>query len=245
MKKLAALLLFAGALPAAASTPFPSSKDCPICLNTIWYNVEMSASVFDSGMDFKPLGAVIAPPPLPVCGECGFVAATSSATSKELAAGRETVTSEEYRALAGRASYYKLAWLAQKLDGSSKAEVWGYYLRASWQEETDPAKMTEDLRLALEGLEELIAGKDDNDEHWPRRQYLRAELLRRLSRFSEARRVLDSLSKKQLRADPSLKEFVKYQRVLCRKLDPAPRSLGEMKERGLLPWLKNHLPWPF
>lgn len=245
MKKLSMLLVLACALPAAASTMFPRSVDCPVCLNTIWYATEASASIFDTGLDFKPLGAVSAPAALPVCRECGFVVAASSATSQELAAAREVTASEEYRALAGRASYYRLAWLSQKLDGNSKAALWVLYHRAAWQEASDPEKVTEDLRLALEGLEARIGEKGENDEAWPRMQYMRAEFLRRLSRFREARRVLDSLNKKTLQAAPSLKEFVKYQRVLCRRQDPAPRSLGEMKERGLGHWLKEHLPWPF
>jgi len=223
-----AALCAAAALPAAASTMTGESKVCPVCLADIFHNAQMSASVFDTGLDFRPLGAVVTPSPLPVCSECGFVVHGSSAGPRALAAMREITASPRYKALSARSSYYRLAFLYKKTGAHDQADIGQAYLKASWQEENDPVKLKEDLGLAFFHLNTYMAGIAKGSPEWPVGQYLLAELLRRLSNFSEAKKILRGLSGKQLPG--ALNEFVNFQLTLCARKDPAPRSAGEMRK---------------
>lgn len=225
---VAAALCAAAALPAAASTMTEESKVCPVCLADFYHGVQMSASVFDTGLDFRPLGAVVTPSPLPVCGECGFVVHGSSAGPRALAAMRDLTASPQYRALGARSSYYRLAFLYKKLGSHSEGEIGHTYLKAAWQEERDPVKLKEDLGLAFYHLNTYMAGIGQGSPEWLAGQYLLAELQRRLSNFNEAKKLLKGLSGRQLPG--ALNEFVKFQVTLCARKDPAARSAGEMRK---------------
>lgn len=229
MKGIAlAVLLAAAALPAAASTMSEDTRVCPVCLADFYHDVQMSASVFDTGLDFRPLGAVVTPSPLPVCGECGFVVHGSSAGPRELAAWRDITASPKYKALSARSSYYRLAFLYKNTGVHDEADIGQAYLKASWQEENDTVKLKEDLGLAFYHLNAYMSKIPQSSPEWPVGQYLLAELLRRLSSFNEAKRILRDLSGRQLPG--ALNEFVKFQLTLCGRKDPAARSAGEMRE---------------
>lgn len=97
-----AVLLAASALPAAASTVSFSAKTCPVCLAGIFYRVEISATIFDTRPDLKPLGMI---------------------SARELASWREVTASAGYRAIADRSSYHILAYLAERLGGESRLAI--------------------------------------------------------------------------------------------------------------------------
>lgn len=233
MKNILALaVLLSSALPAAGSTVSFESKTCPVCLAEVSYREQMSATVFDTGLDFRPVGMIISPPPLPVCGECGFVVFAASAAPRELAAWRAAAALPEYRALAGRGAYYRKAFLYQKL-GRDRSDIAEAYLKASWEEEREPEKEKEDLGLALANLEPSLAEAGEGSDDWVVLQYLRAELLRRLSRFPEAERALASLRGREAAKLPGFSDFVKYERKLCGRKDASPRAIGEMGREGM------------
>lgn len=228
---LTALLLALPAMPATASTMSFESTPCPVCLKDIFHRVQMSATVFDTRLDFKPLGAVLAPGPRPVCEECGFVVFASSAGPRELAAWRAVAGSAGYAALRGRSAYRRLAFIHAELRSLDDADIAQTYLKASWEEEGDREKMLEDLSLALQHLDAYAAGLEKGSREWPMANYLRAELLRRLSRFDEALKTLSHVRGGEL--PKYFREFVDYQRILCRRKDPAPHGISELRRRGL------------
>lgn len=229
MKGFALAALFAAAaLPAGASTMSGEARVCPVCLADFYHSVQLSASVFDTGLDFRPLGAVVTPSPLPVCGECGFVVHGSTAGPRELAAWRDITASSQYKALSARSSYYRLAFLYKKTGARDEADIGQAYLKASWQEANDPVKLKEDLGLAFYHLNTYMSKIPQSSPEWPVGQYLLAELQRRLSNFNEAKKILRDLSAKRLPGE--LGEFVKFQKTLCDRKDPAFRSAGEMRE---------------
>jgi len=230
---LAFAVLFSSALPAAGSTVSFESKPCPVCLAEVSYRDQMSATVFDTRLDFRPVGMIISPSPLPVCGECGFVVFAGSATPRELAAWRAAAASPEYRALTGRGAYYRKAFLYEKLGWRDRSAIAGAYLKASWEEDKEPEKEKEDLGLALPNFDASLAEAGEGSDTWVMLQYLRAELLRRLSRFPEAERALASLRGHGAAEKAGLAEYIKYQRKLCGRKDPSPRAIGEMGKEGV------------
>jgi len=247
MKKIMLTLFLAAAAaqPASSSTMGGKGKTCPVCLSDFFYRVQMSATVFDTGLDFRPVGMIMSPPPLPVCGECGFIAYASTASARDLASWRAAADSEEYRALSGRSSYYRLAFLAGRLGGEQPFNIANIYLKASWEEEDEPEKMLEDLRLALARTEAGIAGVSESSYGWAMAQYMRAELLRRLSAFREAKRALALLRGNKFAKDRDLARMIKYQRLLCSRKDPAPRAVNEMKGEGVLTRVRDYFRWLF
>lgn len=234
MKNILALaVLLSSALSAAGSTVSSGSTTCPVCLAEVSYRDQMSATVFDTRLDLRPVGMIISPSPLPVCGECGFVVFAGSAAPRELAAWRAVAASPEYLALAGRGTYYRAAFLYQKL-GRDRSDIAEAYLKASWEEEREPEKEKEDLGLALSNFDAYLPEAVEGSDAWVMLQYLRAELLRRLSRFPEAERVLASLRGREAAKMAGLADFIRYERKLCGRKDASPRAIGEMGKEGIL-----------
>jgi len=232
-------LIAAAAGPGFALTLGSGSKTCPVCLEEVGYNTEISATVFDTRLDFKPVGMVMAPDALPDCPKCGFVNFISSGTARELAGYRAITASEEYRSRLGRSSYFRLAYLYEKL-GRSGWDVGGTYLEASWQEEQQPEKLKEDLELALKHFDAHLPGFKEGSGDWLSVQLMRVELLRRLSRFDEAKKTLRSMRGQSFLKGSLGARVLKCERLLCRLEDPAPRAIGEMeKEFGLFGTIKN------
>ena len=241
MKKLliAACLVVVSAGAGFASTFSPESKTCPVCLGGAYYNAQISASVFDTRLDFRPVGMIIAPESLPDCPKCGFVIFKSSATARELAEYRAITASDEYRKRLGRSSYFRLALLYEKL-GRSGWDVGGTYIEASWQEEEQPEKLREDLELGLKHFDAYLPEVKEGGVEWLSTQLMRVEVLRRLSRFDEATKTLRSMRGYSFPKGSIGDRVLKCEALLCRRKDPAPRAVGEMKkEFGLLGKIKN------
>lgn len=224
------LLLLAGLAGAAAAYfPLPKEAVCPVCLADFSYMSEASGTVFDGGLDFRPLGMTVSPPALPSCPDCGFLVFASSAAAAELAAWRELALSPGYAALKDRSPWRRAAYLRERLFPGRRELLGHTFLKAAWEEEGDKAREREDLELALAHfdahLASLAAGTPGGAA-----AYLKAELLRRLSRFKEALRQLDSLDAATA-ADPDLARLIGLQRELCRRGDPAQRGVKELEER--------------
>lgn len=225
--------------PVRALTFGSESRTCPVCLDEVGYNTEMSATVVDTRLDFKPVGMVMAPGDLPVCPKCGFVIFKGSATARELAEYRAITVSEEYRKRLDRSSYYRLAFLYEKL-GRSGWDIGSTYIEASWQEEQQPEKLREDLELALKYLDVYAAETREGSQEWLSALLMRVELLRRLSRFEEAKKTLSAMRPYSFPKGSVGARVLKCQRLLCRLKDPSPRAVGEMrKEFGLFGTIKN------
>lgn len=236
---IAACLAAAAAGQVFALTLGSGSRICPVCLDEVGYSAEMSATVFDTRLDFKPVGMVMAPDSLPDCPKCGFVIFMASATARELSEYRAITGSDEYRRRLGRSSYFRLALLYEKL-GRNGWDVGGTYLEASWQEEQEPEKLKEDLELALVHFDSYLAEVEPGSAGWLSTQLIRTEVLRRLGRFDEAKNTLRSLRGHSFQKGSLGAKILKREILLCRRKDSAPHAIGEMdKEFGLLGTIKN------
>lgn len=239
-KLLITFCLIAAAAGAGFTSTFsPESRICPVCLGDAYYNAQISASVFDTRLDFRPVGMIIAPESLPDCPKCGFIIFKSSATARELAEYRVITATDEYRKRLDRSSYFRLALLYEKL-GRSGWDVGGTYIEASWQEEEQPEKLREDLELGLKHFDSYLPEVKKGGAEWLSTQLLRAEVLRRLSRFDEAKKTLRSMRGYNFPKGSLAARMLKCEVLLCRLKDPAPRAVGEMKkEFGLFGTIKN------
>lgn len=239
-KMLITFCLIAAAAGAGFTSTFsPERRICPVCLGDAYYNAQISASVFDTRLDFRPVGMIIAPESLPDCPKCGFVIFKSSATARELAEYRAITVSDEYRKRLGRSSYFRLAYLYEKL-GRNGWDVGGTYIEASWQEEEQPEKLKEDLELGLKHFDSYLPEVKEGCVEWLSTQLMRVEVLRRLSRFDEAKKTLRSMRGYSFPKGSIGDKVLKCEALLCRLKDPAPRAVGEMeKEFGLFGKIKN------
>lgn len=234
-------LIIAAAWPAFSSTMSYDRTVCPVCLEDVPYNSEMSATIVDISLDMKPIGMVTAPATIPDCLKCGFVIFKSSASGPELAQYRDIVSSVEYRGIRDRSSYYRLAFLSKKI-GRNPMEVAGAYLHASWQEEQQPERFKEDLELTLEHLNASVPEGAESSLELSGIKLLRSEILRRLGRFAEAKEALRGIRAKDLPKNSPSVEILKYERVLCNRKDYARHGIGEMEAAdGIFTKIKGFL----
>jgi hypothetical protein len=186
----ACLLLLA---PAAASALTTAVEDfiCPLDGTTSSRTVVMSYTVFDQRLDFRPIGALLSPPPVAVCESNGFVLYKEDFSDAEIAALRAIVASDEFKALrAGNGDWFMAGYLAERM-GTPPAETHFMYLYASWaDEESDPARSARYLALAFERfvLAERVATPGEED--WWIARLMQIEIHRRFGRFEEAERLL-------------------------------------------------------
>lgn len=178
--------------PASALTFSEEQFICPLDGSISTRIVVMSYTVMDQRLDLRPVGALMSPPPVPVCNSNGFVLYQEEFSEAELAQLRAIVDSDEFRAMReANSDWFIAAWLAEQM-GRPTAETHWMYLYASWEvEDSDPALNRNYLSLALDRfvLAERVA-QPDSDDWWTAR-LLQIELKRRLEQFSEAEALLD------------------------------------------------------
>ncbi|MEX0810464.1 MAG: hypothetical protein WD044_17210 [Dongiaceae bacterium] len=178
--------------PASALTYSEEEFICPLDGSISTRIVVMSYTVLDQRLDLRPVGALMSPPPIPVCESNGFVLYQEEFSEADLAQLRAIVDSDEFRPLrAANSDWFIAAWLAEQM-GRPTAETHWMYLYASWEvEDSDPALNHDYLSLALDRfvLGERVAQPDSED--WWMARLLRIEINRRLDRFSEAEALLD------------------------------------------------------
>ena len=119
-RALAALML-AGAvllLPATAPALTTVEEDfvCPLDGSTSRRTVVMSYTVVDTRLDFRPVGALMSPPPIAVCRSNGFVLYQEDFTEDQLVQLRAIVASDEYKSLrAGNGDWFMAGYLAERM----------------------------------------------------------------------------------------------------------------------------------
>ena len=238
-KKIAFMLglLVAAAGLAAAAKFVDREMPCPVCGNVFYARLDLSGAGSEMRLDLKPVGDVAWPWLLPDCPKCGFVVYRLPVPAAELARCRVITASEEYKKARARSSYYRVGLLYLRL-GLPVYSVANSFLKASWQEESDPARLKEDLELSLKYFTDCAATCAAEEKE--NSQLLAGELLRRLGRFDEARAHLAKLQGLKGFQKNFFADIVEFQLVRCAKLDPAPYELEDVRDfkRTLLEKLK-------
>ena len=178
-----------------ALTLFNAEFICPIGGEKFTAEVVGSYSQFGMRLDFKPLGALIAPIPLPVCPQNGFVMYKSEFSETELDQLKPLVLSDDYRRnRAEHTDYYMVAYLRERM-GADSLELGFLYLKASWEAENKPGLLTSYRSLALAKFDELLMLDNSQSEQWWIAAIVAAELERLLGHFEAAEVRLAKLPK--------------------------------------------------
>ncbi len=244
MKRLALIcgLIFAAAAAACAAKYVEREFTCPVCGDSFYAKLDTGEVPHDMRLDLKPLGDAPAPWLLPDCPVCGFVVYSISMTKAELAKSKTIVFSEEYIKNQKRSSYFRLGLLYDKL-GKPPFMVANAFLRASWQEEKEPARLKEDLELTLKFFSACAKDEKSVVEERENSQLLMGELLRRLGKFEEASAHMKGLQKIKGFQNNFFGDVVAYQLNLCAQKDA---SVYEMEDvRSSKKPLLDQLRWQF
>lgn len=230
-----ALLLLAGAMsPATALTMGKKKMKCPLSGVPMTATVVNSYTRFGIRLDLKPTGALIAPFPMPVCPDSGFVVYRNDFSINELETFRKLVKTAEFKALRkDNTDYFMAAYQARQV-GAKPQELAYLTLQASWEADRDRARYVRYATLALERYQTTRATAEKSSQRWWTAQLLIVNFHRRLGQFEDANQALAVL--------PTAKEPAKsvYRKVAVRLKglieqkngDPAqlaPRKKGKGK----------------
>jgi hypothetical protein len=152
-------------------------------------------------LDLKPIGALVAPNPLPVCPDNGFVVYKKAFTGDELAAIKDIVLGDDYRRLrAGHTDYYMAAYVKDRV-GADDFDLGQTYLQASWEAERDRHHLVDQYRAhAVEKLDAFVTRDPDRSERWWTAVLLAAEAERMLGRFDAVEARLKGLRLEEVEA---------------------------------------------
>jgi hypothetical protein len=246
---VAGAFLAAGAHPAGAYTDVEMTIVCPI--DGLPFTARRTASYYQSGMrlDFKPLGALVAPYPHPVCPGNGFVVYRQDFSEQEISAIRLLVNSDEFQQLRRHhTDYFMIAYVKERM-GSPAYELAHTYLGATWEAERDQPHLTDQYReLALAKFDASVHGKNTRrDEPWWTASLLAAEMERLLGKFDQALDRIDALPLAELNArNPALRSVADQIKLhaLRRNSRPEPYVV-EMDEGTVGRQVMLHEAWQF
>jgi hypothetical protein len=177
---------------AFASTIKEIEMVCPYDGTKFSYTAQMSASVFDTALDFRKTGAVISPWPIAVCPTNGFVFFKEKFEDEELERLRPLILSPEYQALKGETAYYRAAWIGRHT-GEAHGEVSYLLLQATWEASRDSERYRRYAAELIDRLpDDIRASSGDGKRMF---QLVLGELMRRRGRFTEARQYFVELER--------------------------------------------------
>jgi len=195
------LCLFAAMLvwlppPATALTLSDEAAICPLDGKLSTYQAVNSFSRFGMQLDLRPIGALLAPLPMPVCQDSGFVIYRDDFDDEEIALARRLVQTPEYRVLRElETDYFIAAYQAGKL-GEDPWTIAILTLQATWEVQENPMKYNHYAALTVTRLDE--AAKDyspagETGEQWWMARLLIVNFHRRLGEFDAAKILLTGL----------------------------------------------------
>jgi hypothetical protein len=231
----AAVLLAFVAQPVSARTTERVTRVCPFTGTEFTAEVEASGTRFCQRLDMKPVGAIGAPPLVPICPDDGFVVYKETFGAEEVSTLRGWVESDEFRRITTKESpYFRIAKTLERLSAPDDEVAWAY-VQASWEIESDPETYSRYVEHALRKIDlhlEAIASDEPlPDGKWSTQVsvILSTELLRRLGRFGEARGRLRKLSGKT-DTESHLKEIIHYEGSLIENSDSRRHYLPQEEE---------------
>jgi uncharacterized protein (DUF2225 family) len=231
MKRLiATCILLIATAGTVGHTASEVKKTCPVCKTEFKTMVDMLGTSFGMRLDLKKLGPIASPWRIPVCTKCKFVLYDDKIPEKDLAKCKEIVESKDYKKHSARASYFLLGILSQKL-GKDDMKIAHLYLNASWQEEENKEHLKQDLGLSLKYFEAYLKDPTAKEpDAYFTALLLKGELLRRLGKFDEAKKHLDTLKEKKKFKGTFLGDIVTYEIELCNQKDAKPHKVSEVKK---------------
>lgn len=182
--------------PVSALTFSDETYTCPLDGKTFTYQAVASYSQFGMQLDLRPIGALVAPIPMPVCPDSGFVIYRDDLSDAEISISRRLVQTPEYRALREfETDYFVAAYQAGKL-GEDAWTIAILTVQATWEVQENRKKYQHYAALAMTRLEE--GGKEytsagGTNEQWWTARLLVVNFHRRLGEFDTAGKLLAEL----------------------------------------------------
>ena len=199
---------------------------CPVGGEKFKAKVVGSQTSFGQRLDLRPLGALVAPNPLPVCPN-GFVMFKERFSLDEIVKLSSVFLTPEYQAARkAHTSYYLAAYLMER-NGADAYALGLVYLRAMWQVESDPTpeRPIEYRSLALAKLEAFLSDNKERDSRWWTAAILASELERQAGRFDESVKRLDALPVTELKTDAPEVLVLEQIRKHALERNPKPERL--------------------
>ncbi len=205
--------------PALSLTMAKQEFTCPIGGEKFTADVVGSHTQFGMRLDLRPIGAMLAPIPLPVCPGNGFVMFKRQFTPEEIKAIETIVITEEYRQARRRhVDYYMVAFMRERL-GATPIELARLYQRASWEAEgryaseakkppEKPELVTQYRTLALQKFDVFLQQDQSYSTEWWTAAVIAAELERLLGRFDAAKERIARLPVGKLPADSPVRKAI-------------------------------------
>ncbi|MDO4657816.1 tetratricopeptide repeat protein [Kingella sp. (in: b-proteobacteria)] len=190
--QLLTLLLLVASASASAHTAQEMAFTCPIGGEKFTQTMDTSGTRIGMMTDTRPVGPIATPFSLAQCPSNKFVMFKKEFSPDELAKFERVVNSAEYQQIAAQSPSY-LAWgRMMELAGENQdaQQMMNIFLQASWQSESQ-----ESFSKTLEYADKVLANKAISSKDAINTQFLRGEMLRKLGRFDEAKRVFTALQK--------------------------------------------------
>ena len=186
------LLLLAASAFAWAHTAQEMAFTCPIGGEKFSQVMDTSGTSIGMMTDMRPVGPIAAPYAIPQCPKNKFVMFKNQFSKAELAKFERVVNSAEYQQIAAQSPSY-FAWgrmMELAGENTDTQQMMNIFLKASWQSESQ-----ESFSKTLEYADKVLANKAISSKDAINTQFLRGEMLRKLGRFDEAKRVFTALQK--------------------------------------------------
>ena len=190
--QLLTLLLIVASASASAHTAQEMAFTCPIGGEKFTQTMDTSGTRIGMMTDTRPVGPIATPFSLAQCPSNKFVMFKKEFSPDELAKFERVVNSAEYQQIAAQSPSY-FAWgRMMELAGENQdaQQMMNIFLQASWQSESQ-----ESFSKTLEYADKVLANKAISSKDAINTQFLRGEMLRKLGRFDEAKRVFTALQK--------------------------------------------------
>ena len=185
-------LLLAASASAWAHTAQEMAFTCPIGGEKFSQVMDTSGTSIGMMTDMRPVGPIAAPFSLAQCPSNKFVMFKDKFSPAELAKFTRVVNSAEYQQIAAQSPSY-FAWgrmMELAGENADAQQMMNIFLKASWQSESQ-----ESFSKTLEYADKVLANKAISSKDAINAQFLRGEMLRKLGRFDEAKRVFTALQK--------------------------------------------------
>jgi hypothetical protein len=224
---LLALVLFVISFGDADGSTYEMRQfTCPIDSTKFEDGVQTSSYSSGQMLDLEPLGAILAPDPLPVCPKDHFVIYADSIPAEDLVKLRRFVLSSEYQdQVKGNSPYFLLAKLMEHLAAAPRAI--GYlYLQASWEMPADSTKHAEYVERSLTAFLQAIPHWAGGWEDSLGVEMLCAELQRQLGRFTQAHERLQQIMDDR-RSPEYLTRIAQYEQELIAQRDSLRHEIPE------------------
>jgi hypothetical protein len=166
---------------------------CPIDGQRFTAKVVKSYTIFGRRLDMKPIGALVAPTPLPVCPENGFVIFKQTFSDDEIEKLKSIVFTDEYRSLRREnTDYFMAAYLMERM-GETGLRLGTMYLQASWEAEESQPRLADRYRsISVKIFDEYLGQEKNHSPQWVQVLIITSDLERMLGRFDAAKARLDA-----------------------------------------------------